>query len=75
MRKNEHRPAAIAGLLLVLSLAVYGCNTVEGMGQDVSALGRMMTNTAQDTAASLQDDDQQQTAETEQERAAQAPRG
>lgn len=74
MRKHEYRPAAIAGLLLLLFLATQGCNTVEGMGKDVSALGRMMTNTAQDTAASLRDDGQQQTAEARQERA-RAPRG
>ena len=28
---------------------VSGCNTVEGMGEDVSAGGRAMSNTAEET--------------------------
>lgn len=67
MRVEIFRPVAVAGLLSVLSLGMYGCNTMEGMGEDVAALGRMMTNTAQDTAQSLQDGDQQQTAQAGQE--------
>ncbi|MCB1353192.1 MAG: entericidin A/B family lipoprotein [Rhodobacteraceae bacterium] len=39
------RPAFLA-ILAVLSLAA--CNTVEGMGQDLSAAGDAMTSTAGD---------------------------
>lgn len=33
---------------LAASMAVAACNTVEGAGQDVSAAGKAVTETAQD---------------------------
>ena len=38
---------ALTALLLV-ALAVSGCNTVEGMGQDISAAGNAVSGTADD---------------------------
>jgi predicted small secreted protein len=37
----------VAALFIMSSLS--GCNTVEGMGEDVSAAGGAMSNTAEDT--------------------------
>ncbi len=37
----------IAALFMMSALS--GCNTVEGMGKDVSAGGRAMSNTAEET--------------------------
>jgi entericidin B len=37
----------LAGLLL-MALVLSGCNTVEGMGEDVSAAGGAMSDTADD---------------------------
>ena len=34
--------------LFLLMLAVSGCNTVEGMGKDISAAGNAMSGTADD---------------------------
>lgn len=36
--------AAIAAVL-----ALTGCNTIEGMGKDVSSVGKTVSKTAQDT--------------------------
>jgi entericidin B len=40
-----------AGLiaLCLMALALTSCNTVEGMGEDVSAAGNAMSDTADDT--------------------------
>ena len=38
----------LATVLFMMSV-VSGCNTVEGMGEDVSAGGRAMSNTAEET--------------------------
>jgi predicted small secreted protein len=56
--------------LLVSMVAVSGCNTVEGMGQDIAALGRTLTGTAQDVAESGEQNQQQQAESGEQQRAA-----
>jgi predicted small secreted protein len=56
--------------LLVSMVAVSGCNTVEGMGQDIAALGRTLTGTAQDVAESGGQNQQQQAESGEQQRAA-----
>jgi predicted small secreted protein len=37
---------AALGLALAAPLALTGCNTVAGMGEDVSATGRAVTNAA-----------------------------
>ena len=37
---------ALLGLSLASPLALTGCNTIAGMGQDVSATGRAVTNMA-----------------------------
>ena len=34
--------------LFLMALAVSGCNTVEGMGEDISAAGNAMSGTADD---------------------------
>ena len=34
--------------LLFMALVLSGCNTVEGMGEDVSAAGGAMSDTAED---------------------------
>ena len=45
MRRNL--PTALAFLLLALAVPVLSaCHTVAGAGQDVSATGRVVTNTA-----------------------------
>jgi predicted small secreted protein len=36
-------------MMLFMMSALSGCNTVEGVGKDVSAGGRAMSDTAQDT--------------------------
>jgi entericidin B len=38
----------LTAMLFMMSV-LSGCNTVEGMGKDVSAGGRAMSNTAEDT--------------------------
>ena len=45
-RDNMRTLVLIAAL--AASMAVAACNTVEGAGQDVSAAGRAVTDTAQD---------------------------
>jgi entericidin B len=35
--------------MLFMMSAMSGCNTIEGMGKDVSAGGRAMSNTAEET--------------------------
>ena len=39
----------LTAMLLFMGSVLSGCNTVEGMGKDVSAGGRVMSDTAQDT--------------------------
>ncbi|MBI1340142.1 entericidin A/B family lipoprotein [bacterium] len=39
--------------LIGLAAALAGCNTVEGVGRDVSAVGRFITGAASDTGATL----------------------
>ena len=34
---------------IAAALALAGCNTIEGMGKDVSSVGKTVTKTAQDT--------------------------
>jgi predicted small secreted protein len=36
------------GALLFMAMTLNGCNTVEGMGEDVSAAGGAMSDTADD---------------------------
>jgi predicted small secreted protein len=36
------------GALLFMAMTLSGCNTVEGMGEDVSAAGGAMSDTADD---------------------------
>jgi predicted small secreted protein len=36
-------------MLVFMALALSGCNTVKGMGEDVSAAGGAMSTTAEDT--------------------------
>jgi entericidin B len=36
------------GALLLVAITLSGCNTVEGMGEDVSAAGGAMSDTADD---------------------------
>lgn len=60
------------GPLLVLGLLgpLAGCNTIDGFGQDIAALGRTLSGSAEDAGGSS---DEQQTAEqaaSEQQRAA-----
>ena len=38
--------ALFAGLFMIL--AVAGCNTIEGLGEDTSAAGEAMSDTAED---------------------------
>jgi entericidin B len=40
-------------VLLGLLLAVAGCNTISGIGQDVEAAGEAITGTAEDTKDEL----------------------
>ena len=43
---------AAASLLLLGSFVLGGCNTIEGMGKDVSAAGRAVSGAAQDNKPS-----------------------
>jgi entericidin B len=37
------------GALLLMAMTLSGCNTVEGMGRDVSAAGGAVSDTAEET--------------------------
>lgn len=39
----------IGGLVLWMSFALAGCNTIGGIGQDLKAAGGAITNTAEKT--------------------------
>lgn len=54
-RLYRRRGLAVLPLLLLLGL-LYGCNTVQGMGEDISALGRAITGTSEKAAGSSSDD-------------------
>jgi predicted small secreted protein len=47
----RRRGLAVLPLLLLLGL-LYGCNTVQGMGEDLSALGRAITGASEKTSGS-----------------------
>ena len=49
MSHPPRSPAALFALLAVLGLALGGCNTMSGIGQDVEAAGDAITDTAEDT--------------------------
>lgn len=38
----------IAAILMLVGVALAGCNTVSGVGQDISAGGRAMTHSAEE---------------------------
>ncbi len=40
------RSIATTALLLIISLPLIGCNTMEGLGKDIQAAGRVLENTA-----------------------------
>jgi entericidin B len=50
-RPNRAELGWLFGLVVALFMgsALSGCNTVKGMGEDVSATGDAMSDTAQDT--------------------------
>jgi entericidin B len=39
----------LTAMMVFMMSVLSGCNTVEGMGEDVSAGGRAMSDTAEDT--------------------------
>lgn len=39
---------ALAALVLMLATAAAGCNTVEGVGEDMQAAGQAVDNAAED---------------------------
>jgi predicted small secreted protein len=43
----ERKMAKIAMMALALTVVLAGCNTIAGAGQDVSAGGKAITNTAE----------------------------
>ena len=47
------RALLMAGLLAAASLSLAGCNTTAGAGQDVSAAGHAVTNSAEKVKSGL----------------------
>jgi predicted small secreted protein len=47
------RALLMAGLFAAASLALAGCNTTAGAGEDVSATGKAVTNTAEKVKSGL----------------------
>lgn len=45
MNRIQRRPCLLA-LVLLASTILAGCNTVEGMGEDINATGRAISNWA-----------------------------
>lgn len=45
-----HRTLALVAALLLATLTVGACNTVKGIGEDVSAAGQSLADVAEDTA-------------------------
>jgi len=43
----ERKMAKIAMMALALTIVLAGCNTIAGAGQDVSAGGKAITNSAE----------------------------
>jgi predicted small secreted protein len=43
--------AAVAAALLIAQLAVSGCNTMKGLGEDLSILGDKITGKAEEKGA------------------------
>jgi predicted small secreted protein len=43
----ERKMAKIAMMVLALTVVLTGCNTIAGAGQDVSAGGKAITNSAE----------------------------
>ena len=46
-------PAVLAAPALVLVLVLGACNTVSGVGQDIGAAGRAISDTAEETKEAL----------------------
>lgn len=44
------RDVLMTGFLLTLAILMSGCNTVEGVGQDMQSGGRAVENSAEDAA-------------------------
>ena len=42
--------------LFFMAIVLSGCNTARGMGEDVSAAGDAMSNTAEDTEEEIEED-------------------
>ncbi len=53
MRKNIIAKLSIAALLLAAGGSVSACNTIGGVGEDVSALGKGMTKGADSVQKSM----------------------
>jgi predicted small secreted protein len=57
-------PSPLAGVflaLLLLVLAVSGCNTISGMGEDISAAGKGIDQTSEATQEKMRGDNRSQT--------------
>jgi predicted small secreted protein len=49
MEKTMKTVLVVPALMIVLTLCLSACNTVEGLGQDIKKGGEVITGTASDT--------------------------